>query len=535
VFENILEDAECLKTADMAIVDQILNDCVKAKLDDVRVGVIIRAMAKGTDLSITDMRASFKQLKKTGTSVKLEDYGAKICTMTLNRFFTSGGEVGNFLTRSISGHFWEYLGTHWVMRTDEQISTSVLEVIQDSIPPDAGPQAVLLNQAMTLLRASCSRKEDVFRFAGEPYPVINCRNAELWIQPDGSVHPRPHNPRSYLTYCLDYDYDDEATCPLYDQTLEEIFALSPNPAALARHWNEFFGYSIQPVRNIPSFWMLFGRGSNGKSKLVETIERLVGRQSIASVKVDSLERQFGLSALLGKLIMIDDDVDENTKLPDGVLKKISERKSVSVEFKGKTAFDATMTVVPIMLCNNYPRTGDLSHGLRRRAHAFLFARQFDGPDDDKTRFDRIWHSEMPGILNRAIQGLQRLRRRGHFDVPQSCKDAVEEWLNEANPVRSFIGEMMRPNSTATALTLKVIYEALQVWGMKTGVRNLPTRTKMGASLEALGFTKGRTHGMQTMPGYEFTDEMQKMLDDYYRHRDAYKGPQSRLDYFPETT
>ena len=44
---------------------------------------------------------------------------------------------------------------------------------------------------------------------------------------------------------------------------------------MARHWNELLGYAIQPVRDIPSWWLLIGHGSNGKTKLLQTMQRLV--------------------------------------------------------------------------------------------------------------------------------------------------------------------------------------------------------------------------------------------------------------------
>jgi putative DNA primase/helicase len=525
-FDQLREDAECLKTADLATVDRIISGCVRAKLDDVRVGLIVNELNRGTKLSKTDLRSLFKAQRRTDNT-RIEDLGQKIVRITLSRFYM-GGE---FLVRS-NGRFYEFTGTHWVFKSDEQVAAKVLEVITSSVPPEAGAHAAALSAAMSLLKAHRTQDSDVFRFASEPHPVINCRNGELWINADGTVNKRPHSPRSYLTYCLDFDYDPEATCPLYDRTLLEIFAGTEDPEGMARHWNEFFGYAIQPVRDIPSWWMLWGIGANGKSRLVETIQRMIGAEAVASVRIESLDTQFGRSPLLGKLIMVDDDVDAGTKLPDGVLKQISERKRVSVEFKGQTPFDAVLTVLPIMLCNSFPVTSDVSYGMRRRAQVIPFDRQFEDEEQDKARFPTIWRSEMSGVLNRAIEGLRRLRARGRFLPPAPCSRAAHAWLSEANPLSAFVDECLvarKPSDKGRALRLGQVYAVFVKWAELAGVRHITARKRMKANLDGLGIRTSGSGGEVTVPGLLFNESASRIIH-RFRLLDEADGSNNPMDF-----
>ena len=67
-----------------------------------------------------------------------------------------------------------------------------------------------------------------------------------------------------------------------------------------------------------------------------------------------------------------------------------------------------------------------------------FDRQFGPSEADKELFPKIWQSELPGVLNRALEGLARLRKRGDFKPPVDCVRAAQEFMAHANPLLAFI-------------------------------------------------------------------------------------------------
>jgi phage/plasmid-associated DNA primase len=48
--------------------------------------------------------------------------------------------------------------------------------------------------------------------------------------------------------------------------------------------------------------------------------------------------------------------------------------------------------------------------------------------------------ELPGILNRCIEGYCRLQRRGRFKVPAYCEWGKRRWIAQSNPLKGFIQE-----------------------------------------------------------------------------------------------
>jgi putative DNA primase/helicase len=282
--------------------------------------------------------------------------------------------------------------------------------------------------------------DDLMGFNADPLPVVNCANGEVWIDNDGKPELRPHDPASALTYCLPVAFDPSSTCPIFDKSLHEIFGKASDPQDMASDWEEFLGYIIQPHRDIPTFWLLIGHGANGKSKLLQTLHHLVGPASVMNAPIAKFQSdRFNVAALQGKLLFIDDDMGVDTHLDDGLLKAISEGKEMSARHAyGERHIKFRCLALPVMAGNHYPTTSDNSHGLRRRAMVIPFDRQFGPGEADKDLFPKIWQSELPGVLNRALQGLARLRQRGSFMPPPDCVRAAQEFMAHGNPLLAFI-------------------------------------------------------------------------------------------------
>ena len=318
------------------------------------------------------------------------DLAEQVLQLVLHEHF----EDGQHLMFYGDGQFWRFDGRKWAPFRDELFDQCVLRTVKNI--PHKQTTTAIIGQVRHLARTHLATDKDLLRFEGEPAPLINCKNGELWIADDGTVELRPHNAKSYLRHCLDVEYDADAECPLYDRTVQEIFAESLDPKAIVRHWHEFVGYIISQRRNIPLVPILLGRGRNGKTKLMETGSRLLGPALVHHLNVESLEgNRFAIGSLLSKALLLDDDVRSGIKLPDGLLKKLSEEKGLTGELKHGGTFNFINRVIPVLLCNGIPSLGDLSLGMSRRLMVIPFDRTFTEQDEDRTRFEKIWASELP--------------------------------------------------------------------------------------------------------------------------------------------
>jgi putative DNA primase/helicase len=400
---------------------------------------------------------------------------------------------GKHLMLSTDGRFWHYDIRVWRVVPDQWVSGKVLETIQSN-PVKNQKTASLLGQVITLLKAKLAVKDDLLSYLANPPSVINCSNGELWIAEDGSVELRPHRPESYLRHCLHVAYDPDASCPEYDRALREIFGCADNPKAMRRHWNEFVGYVIQPRRNIASIVILLGDGDNGKTVLIRTVIRLLGDQLVHAQRVEDLDKnRFVMGSLFGKYLFVDDDVKAGARLPDGMLKTISEAKEVSAELKYLPSFNFVVRTVPVLLCNNIPSLADLSRGMQRRLMVIPFDRRFTDEDRDPELFERIWAKELPGVLNRALAGYQRLVKRGaKFKRPAAVKAATKRWLQQANPLPAFIESNCIEKADGRCL-MQDFYVAYANWTQAMGYTMTQTKPTVTRNLEHLRFATKKTN------------------------------------------
>ncbi len=308
------------------------------------------------------------------------------------------------------------------------------------------------------------------------------------------------NQQSGLRNILPVKYDPDAKAPLFRGAMLKIFSEAENPKELVRFFNELIGYSIQPDRSQPIIVVCMGRGSNGKTSLVELIVKLIGSDLVRSGRVDELEKdRFALGGLFGKLLFIDDDVRAGAKLPDGTLKKISEAKVLTGEHKFKDQFNFVNRAFPMLLCNNAPSLADLSHGMMRRLIVVPFQKQFSKEEQDRTLFPRIVATELSGVLNHALRAWSRLQKRGHFaDTPDLIK-ARDALLRTANPLQSFIEERCAKRKSVTFLRF---YEAYKEWAHESGYTLTQNKNTVKGNLENLGYRVVRRGAGQTVDGLD---------------------------------
>ncbi|MER9602793.1 phage/plasmid primase, P4 family [Mesorhizobium sp. M0243] len=409
------------------------------------------------------------------------DPAEAIATAVLDREFAGG----DHLLSGPDGQFWHFNGRFWVPISPKSLRKRALTLITALAGPKPNT-ASLLNQFETVLHAKVAADGDPLGFMTDPRPVINCRNGEVWLAHDGAPQLKPHSFNSYLRYCLDVDYDPRAKAPLFDQALADIFAKSLDPSGMASFWNEIVGYVIQPDRRIASIFIFSGDGNNGKTTLVNTLVKLLGKELVASMRVQDLDRsQFSTGNLLGKLLFLDDDVKKGTRLPDGDLKRISEAKPITGERKFGPTFTFTVRAVPMLLCNAPPSLADLTFGMLRRLVVVPFARTFTEDEVKRTPFPAILASEMSGVLNRALEGYQRVVQRGHqFAPPKAVADAKSDWLISANPVPAFLAEKCDKTGQCQ---VRVLYSAFQSWSTDMGYTLSQQQANFRRSVENLGF------------------------------------------------
>ena len=180
------------------------------------------------------------------------------------------------------------------------------------------------------------------------------------------------------------------------------------------------------------------------------------------------------------------------------------KKLLTGELKFKDKFSFVCRVVPVLLCNNVPNLADVSNGMLRRLQVIPFDRVFTDKTANAGLFDRVWADELPGVLNRAIQGWQRLHKRGGFKLPKPIQQAKSHWLVYANPLMGFIDERCTEEPGASTL-LETFYTDFCKWAIASGIHMGQRKAGVKRDLEHQGFTVKKGRRGQEVLGLKLSD------------------------------
>lgn len=344
--------------------------------------------------------------------------------------------------------------------------------------------------------------------------VMNCLNNELHFE-NGGLRQQRHDPDNRFTRQVQAIYDPQAECPLFDKAIREILG----DEETVRHFLEQMGYIAQTSRNERMFMMLQGSGANGKSLLIQVITELLGSGSVVLRSIVDFSRNAHATAsLVGKLMLVDDDYEKGAILPDGALKILSEGKMITANPKLKSEFEFRNSATPVILTNHWPVTRDNSFGMVSRAHVYEFKNRFDGENCDTHLLDKIIKDELPGVLNRLVEGFLRYQKRGGFLIPSSCKAAKSKWLSRRNSLAVFVRDIFGTESGAFTPRSE-IWKLYQRWCRSEDIRVSHGRNNFLSEFEAiLGFQYVKRRGVRGYPNLGINTE-----SEFYREELATLG------------
>lgn len=290
---------------------------------------------------------------------------------------------------------------------------------------------------------------------------INLLNGRLnWIEKE----LEPHNPNVFEIVQLPVLYDPLATCPNFDNYLKTT--LDPEVIPLAE---ELFGYSLIPYTGFEKAILLTGAGANGKSVFLDTQQALVGLENVSNVELQELEEsRFKVAELLGKNLNVFSDLDDRALKSSRMLKVLVSGDRVTAERKYGHPFSFKNHARLLFSANRLPTNTDRTHGFYRRWIIIPFTKSFDGQKADKDLRTKL-EKELPGILNRALNGLHRLFENEEFTLPEQVIEALENYKKDSDSVEAFIADKVVKGRNES-VPKRLFYMEYRNWCEEQGLR-----------------------------------------------------------------
>lgn len=277
---------------------------------------------------------------------------------------------------------------------------------------------------------------------------------------DKSIHE--FSQEFFLPNKLNVNYD--STITEHEDVERFMNKICENDQEVIDLMYEMIGYTLIPTSHFQKSFILYGDGSNGKSTLLDMVGEILGDRNVSSLSFKEINHNFKLAEITDKLANIGDDISDEYITDSSIFKKLVTGEEVTVEKKHEQPYKIRNTATIIFATNNLPNMRDKSSGMIRRLVVVPFNAWItrEDPDFDPFIIDKITTEEAKSyVLNKALEGLERVFYNQGFTVPNVVDELMEDYYREINNVVQFF-EVIDPK-TVKGKTANDVYNDYVFW------------------------------------------------------------------------
>jgi len=372
-------------------------------------------------------------------------------------YATTLSASGNYAVDGGLIHTWT--GSHWSVTSDDIACKQAYRWIAAAEPRDA--------TAENAKKAVSSAKlwlPDVVKESADI--VIPCMNGYVQVK-DGKVELTSPDKSLGLKHSLICEFQpDFGPATQFEKFLEMIL---PDTAVRSRV-QEYIGYTLTSDARYQKAQLWLGSGANGKGVLANIVQKL--HRNTAAIRLDALDG-FSLSVLLGASLIYVDEVPK-ARINEQILKSLIAGEKIQIDRKYETPLSTHIRGKWFVLGNHLPAITDHSIGFWRRWDIIPFNVTIKESERDPLLANSIIRTEMPGVLNWALEGLLRLQKRGAFEVtlPLAMHNILSDAKRESNSVQAWFEENDIVASHSLQSTKDEIYEHYREWSSRNGMASM---------------------------------------------------------------
>jgi phage/plasmid-associated DNA primase len=345
---------------------------------------------------------------------------------------------------------YRYTDNIWELETDRSLRSWLEGKLEEGARGLSMESSTrLINEARSyIMRSPELRIEDVKFDAHGQIPtrsgLINPRTGEL----------TPPAPEHFMTWRIELDYDSEATCPLWLQMIDDVFADRPvEVRAKIRHLlQEMLGAGLVDVKPkaLSRALILVGGSDFGKTGLLDVLAGLFGTEVI-TMPLSALENSVHATMPFARRRpwLLHEAFNSSQFHLSSDVKAIISGDPININIKGGAIFTTRYTGPILWGSNVPPQFKEATRAIVNRICILECRRKFD-PDNpvgvDALARERgyakpqelILAQEMPGVLAWAVAGLKAALARGYYELPDDARAAAETMQREANMAAAFV-------------------------------------------------------------------------------------------------
>lgn len=384
------------------------------------------------------------------------------------------------------GSFWYYHTTHWEDIPDHQLRRAVY--LYDGacyFTPKGEESCVKLSKSRidSVLNemAALATEIDFFENA---LVGINCANGFIEFDQQGKPtlkkHDRDHRCRHTLLGCWSPESSTWVEGSLHYRLLTGVFEGDTAEDAQEKInllqevcGSSALGYATKIIQ--PRAIILKGeRAENGKSQILDMMRGLLPLSAISTVTATRMGDERHILGLVGKLLNASDELSGSAAISSDTFKAIITGEPVSGRDVYKSRVEFRSKAQHVFAANTLPSfQGGMDRGVQRRVVVMPFNCVIPKENRIENIGKRIAEEEPDLLLAWAVEGASRLIRQRNFTIPQSSKEALNDWLFSADSVQAWFQEsviLIQQNGDYPHIKTNYAYSHYKNWAETEGFR-----------------------------------------------------------------
>lgn len=331
----------------------------------------------------------------------------------------------NYVTISTSKLVYIFNGTHWV----EMEIAEIEGYCYSSMNPK--PSGTIRREFLQRIQCTNLVKPTFF----ENETGLNFTNGWLDLK-TRELHE--HSSSKGFLYCLPYDYDPTQNSPLFDKFLKEITC---NDSTLENILLEYGGYCLSDISpsQFDKCLLLYGTGANGKSVFLDVLKEVAGKENYTSLTMKDIDNPTHRYQLYGKLFNVAEETPHHSLADSSAFKTLTSGGDIIAKKLYAQPFSMKTNAKFMFACNSLPPSNDTTNGLYRRLLVVPFNAKFTEATMDRDLRKKL-KQETSGILNRLLEGYQRLITQQRFTSSVAADQEVADYISSNNIVAGYLSE-----------------------------------------------------------------------------------------------
>ncbi|MHA1471086.1 MAG: DNA primase family protein [Candidatus Asgardarchaeia archaeon] len=287
-----------------------------------------------------------------------------------------------------------------------------------------------------------------------------------------------HTDKFYFKSKIPIIYDPKAECPTFKKFIKET--LYPKDIIPMQEW---FGFCIYPEYKFKKATVLYGKPDTGKTTFLNIMVAFVGERNISGLSLQkiSIGKSFDLLKLKDKFINIHDDLSDKDIKSLGGFKVATGGGWIDAEIKFGDHINIKSYAKLMFATNKIPPVKDPDDkAYWNRWMPFPFDNVVSLKEQDR-KLETKCIKELPGILNWALEGFNRLIENNKFLYPRDITEVKQIMQYSSNILVAFSQECLMKGNEKDIISKENMYILYSKW-CEINKKTRGTKDQLGKQL-----------------------------------------------------